>query len=378
MSVRTMLEKRKRRRLLKDTKTLIDFSLRVDYDVLSKKTLDTLRTMQTELSEINYKDPTSKNAIESAAERYDVLTDRKTMKRNIRGILDVIVVAVCVAFGIRALFLQPFQIPTSSMQPTLYGIHYIDKDESEKYMSPLAKLFLPLSSSRVIRYNDAENTKITKEEHQKIYPYLNEDPSKHYYADGEKVYDGYLSTGDHLFVDRASIHFLPLKRGEVFIFNTEGIKGSNGKPLPGYYYIKRLVGLPGDTLKIVDDKLMIKPKGEKEFRPASDFSDKFNKINSFKGGYQGHIAKATPDDKYSLENGIEIPEGQYFALGDNTHNSLDSRDWGFVPAKNIIGRGLNIFWPISRRWGFIDTVDPIDVPTRIYEGKTQPSAMRLQ
>ena len=58
---------------------------------------------------------------------------------SIREILDILAVALMVAFGIRALFFQPFKIPTSSMQPTLYGIHYIDSDKAQQHhgVSPL-------------------------------------------------------------------------------------------------------------------------------------------------------------------------------------------------------------------------------------------------
>ena len=162
--------------------------------------------------------------------------------------------------------------------------------------------------------------------------------------------DGWLSTGDHLFVDRVSIHYLPPRRGDVIVFTTENIK-SPTQPLGGYYYIKRLVGLPGDTLKIVDRMLYIRPEGAAEFRPATAFSDKFKRLYSMEGGYQGHIASEL------LGPGLElkVPENMYFALGDNTANSLDGRNWGFIPRKNMIGRALNIFWPLSRRWGFVDT-----------------------
>ncbi len=52
-------------------------------------------------------------------------------------------------------------------------------------------------------------------------------------------------------------------------------------------------------------------------------------------------------------------------LGDNSRNSLDSRYWGTVPRKNIVGKALFIFWPISRRWGLTDRKGPIDTTTNL-------------
>ncbi len=52
-------------------------------------------------------------------------------------------------------------------------------------------------------------------------------------------------------------------------------------------------------------------------------------------------------------------------MGDNSRNSLDSRYWGTVPRKNIVGKALFIFWPISRRWGLTDRAEPIQRPTNI-------------
>ncbi len=66
-----------------------------------------------------------------------------------------------------------------------------------------------------------------------------------------------------------------------------------------------------------------------------------------------------------LAPGLElvVPENMYFALGDNTSNSLDGRNWGFIPRKNMIGRALNIFWPLSRRWGLVDTKEALSGKT---------------
>jgi signal peptidase I len=48
-----------------------------------------------------------------------------------------------------------------------------------------------------------------------------------------------------------------------------------------------------------------------------------------------------------------VQPGSFFALGDNSANSLDSRYWGFVPDRNVVGRGLFVYWPFSSHWGFV-------------------------
>ena len=145
-------------------------------------------------------------------------------------------------------------------------------------------------------------------------------------------------------------------------------------PLTGYYYIKRLAGLPGDTLRIQDGHLYIRPKNENTFRPAEWFNPAFAKVYSEMGGYQGHRGMGRLEENVELT----VPDNCCFALGDNTANSLDSRDWGPLPVKNIIGRALFVFWPISRRIGAVDRQYPIPVPTVYPPNSTQPTAMNLQ
>ena len=175
------------------------------------------------------------------------------------------------------------------------------------------------------------------------------------FEEGEIVCKGWLSLGDHLFVDRFSLHFREPKRGDITVFLTDGLN-----TISGPYYIKRLVGMPGDTLKIIDRTVFVKEKGKDKFVPITDFGIKsINRIYDFKGGYHGHIGRGL------LADGMEfnVPLGHYFMLGDNSLNSSDSRDWGVVPRKNIIGRPFLIFWPISRRWGVPDRADPLPFHT---------------
>ncbi|MFA5356442.1 MAG: signal peptidase I [Candidatus Omnitrophota bacterium] len=111
------------------------------------------------------------------------------------------------------------------------------------------------------------------------------------------------------------------KRGDVVVF----IYPVN----PKKDFIKRLVGLPGDTVEIRDGTIYINDK------PLLDnvFSLRYY-YN--RGDFAGEGMK------------IKVPEGNYFVLGDNSASSQDSRYWGFVPRSNILGEALVIYWPPKR------------------------------
>lgn len=367
---------RKLRKELKEVRLAAARRLISDDDILSDDKKTALRAIVDEASAVDRSDAVAIRAfVDSGSVRLNALSELHGNKRKLRNILDVLAVAFAVAFGIRALYLQPFKIPTSSMQPTLFGIHYVDRKGLAEHSGVAGNLlkipylavrpaylkigedgsFRAYQPTRELGIFDLTVIQIGDRTYtlpgtiNQIARYLDLERRIEFRKD-EVPADGWLSTGDHLFVDRVSIHYLPPRRGDVIVFTTENIK-SPTQPLGGYYYIKRLVGLPGDTLKIVDRMLYIKPEGAAEFRPATAFSDKFKRLYSMEGGYQGHIASEL------LGPGLElkVPENMYFALGDNTANSLDGRNWGFIPRKNMIGRALNIFWPLSRRWGFVDT-----------------------
>lgn len=394
-----LIQKYKYRKQLRELRNGVSYTLACDDDILNSDTKQKLQEIQQELKQFSaHPDLNDRDAVQGCAERLERLLPKNDFARKMRNFLDVLVVACTVAGGIRALYIQPFSIPTSSMQPTLFGIHYVDRKASKPFMGPLTRTIMPVQASEAkvqVRQDGLVSTQYrmrtkrifsTVSDFQigsetytvpgdflgQVLRYL---PSpKPFYRTGEMFCDGWLSTGDHVFVERLSIYFRKLKRGDVIVFNTENIT-SPTQPLGGFYYIKRLAGLPGDTLQISDGVLMIRPKGEKEFRPAWEFSDAFRKLYSGKGGYQGHKA----DGLLSLGGELTVPEGYYFALGDNTNFSLDGRNWGFIPRRNMVGLAVMIFWPVSRRWGIVDTRPALDTPTVMQpEAFFQPSAMSMQ
>ncbi len=156
---------------------------------------------------------------------------------------------------------------------------------------------------------------------------------------GERVLSFDELTGDQLFVDRLSYHFVRPQVGSGFVFRTGDIPGL-ARQDGDQYYIKRLVGLPGDTLR-VDRGYLLRNDRPIEGSPA--FEANGRKL----GRYTGYepIGLLSPGNEYT------IPERAYFAMGDNSSNSKDSRYWGTVPDRSVVGRPFFVYYPFSKHWG---------------------------
>ncbi len=326
--------------------------------------------------------------------------------RKIREFLDLLLVVGAVASGIRGMFFQPYRIPTGSMQPTLYGIHFMEG--GEKRSNPLlGKLPDPINwmlfSARPARleiqapgelnldsfrsvgniFSDTTRFDIGPRSYtlpgdvRKVQEYSNLELNRPYRS-LDLLCDGYLSLGDHLFVERFSLYLTPINRGDIMVFTTEGLttEGRRLTDLSGFFYVKRLAGLPGDTLRIVNNVLQVKPRGAAEFKPIYELNPTFKKIYSGQGGYHGHLNHM---GIHLAESGREyqVPDDAYFMLGDNSSFSLDSRFFGAVPRENLVGKAWVVFWPFTRRWGMADHAGPLPVPTGTPARGTFPS-MYLQ
>ncbi len=152
------------------------------------------------------------------------------------------------------------------------------------------------------------------------------------------------------------------KRGQIVLFHD---------PVnPDVLLIKRLIGLPGDRISYVDKVLYINGKKmeQTEVGPTVDIEGNQNiPVTQYQENLDGvkHdiiINKQAPAQNFY---NVVVPEGQYFAMGDNRDNSDDSRYWGFIPAKNLVGKGLMIIlswnqypkhWYDKIRWNRIGTV----------------------
>jgi signal peptidase I len=317
--------------------------------------------------------------------------------------VEVLLVALTVAMGVRTFFLQPFKIPTGSMQPTLFGVtseNLIDKPDFKipggwervnewfqgtSYIHIVADhdgeiqgLGRPL---RLLIFNIRQSILVGGKSYNIWFPpdfgappngTLEARAELHrgqFFHKGDDIIKLKVNAGDHLFVDRLTYNFRPPKRGEIIVFETHGIYR-----LPpdqqDTFYIKRLVGLGGETLSLHQDYVVsgvpgfgTLPVGQLvvDGRPVTAATPHFENIYSFYGApgvsgivpyqenhYFGHalIWLFSPGNEY------EIRPDDLLVMGDNTMNSLDSRSWGDFPAANVIGRAFSVYWPVTDRFGW--------------------------
>ncbi|MDR2340831.1 MAG: signal peptidase I [Puniceicoccales bacterium] len=139
-----------------------------------------------------------------------------------------------------------------------------------------------------------------------------------------------LQHGDVLFVERLSRHFRSPKRGDAVVFATWQVPGLRNDDR---YYIKRLVGTPGDVLSVRNGKLL------RDGIPAKD-SPAMEKNNAKQEPYRGYFS-------YGALNGksVTVPDGNFYVMGDNSANSYDSRFFGPIPKISVAGRPLWVFFP---------------------------------
>ncbi len=316
--------------------------------------------------------------------------------------IEVIWVALVIALGLRAYVIQPFRIPTGSMQPTLNGIT-LHKSTEEGYKKPWIggqALEFVLRGSRYTKFvakNDCEarsmqdvswflftRTLVTFSDGSKVKVPAAENETQRAlglqsvardsrtgavlvrsrtFRKGETIFEGRADSGDLVLVNKVSYHFRRPERGEVFVFDTRGIltdSSSSGNrmadQLGGTHYIKRLCGVPGDTLRIetpnlwVNGKIAQEPGIQRVIRAEGIYGADPDGTKRY-----GYIpAGNASDQSFFLDDRARPGMREYAALGDNTSSSLDSRYWGSVKEFNLAGPALFSLWPITTgHWGLI-------------------------
>jgi len=164
-------------------------------------------------------------------------------------------------------------------------------------------------------------------------------------AAGDPVLRFDLMAGDQLFVDRFTYHFVRPTPGQGFVFRTANIPAI-AATFGDQYYIKRLVGVPGDVIEIRQPALF---RNDRPITGAEAFDLNARRVFP----YGGYLNKEARDGASLLlrDQPVVVPPDRFLALGDNSGNSEDSRYWGFVPAGDVVGRPLFIYYPFTRRWG---------------------------
>jgi signal peptidase I len=201
----------------------------------------------------------------------------------------------------------------------------------------------------------------------------------HSYHKGDSVINVKVEAGDHLFVDRLTYNFRKPERGEIVVFETRGIAEEMRNRYnihDDQFYIKRLVGLGGETISLKQDYLAtgVSMNGDQAVpvghlvvngQPLSASTPRFENLYAFAdapkaGGalqyhpnhYYGHalIQRLAPGSVF------QIGANRSFVMGDNTMNSLDSRFWGDLPSSGIIGKSFFVYWPLTKRFGIGQSV----------------------
>ena len=187
-----------------------------------------------------------------------------------------------------------------------------------------------------------------------------------------------LLIGDHLMVERITlappakwmplVHYREPQRGDITVFikpaaDPDPVDGSPTYPI----LVKRLVGVPGDHIHLHNGIVFLNGVAESQlsdgydtpaFVSGREFLDEFPSVppNPQPGNF---VTEAWTVDisNHIVDGDLVVPPGNYFMMGDNRHNSADSRFWGFVPRENILGR------PLLNYWSFVTPEDQEHKPS---------------
>jgi signal peptidase I len=350
--------------------------------------------------------------LEKTANKWLKPYPNSTLREN----TEVLLVALAVAMGIRTFFLQPFKIPTGSMQPTLYGVtstnlppdfqiptglqrvkewfqgtSYIHitapgdgvfegADEPVRFAIFNVKqtyyfagksmtIWAPPDYGSLLLTPTRDGTKRDIPSRAQVHP-------GQFFRKGQDIIKLKINAGDHLFVDRLTYNFKAPERGEIIVFETHGITGLPPEQ-QDTFYIKRLVGLGGETLQIQKDYEVVGVPGRPlsipvghlviDGKPLSASDSRFENLYSFYGAVPGRTVLEYVENRYYghamlelLGPGVgsepardfEVGPDRFFVMGDNTMNSSDSRYWGDFSQQRVIGKSFFVYWPITERFGW--------------------------
>ncbi len=213
---------------------------------------------------------------------------RNATARSCADVVEAILVIVAMIFLlIRPFFVQAFYIPSESMEPTLLG-------------------------------HEPGRNIVTGEEHTD-------------------------SVHDHIFVNKLVYRLGEPQRGDIIVFKApkeaDGEDRSQNLPLKENVLIKRCMAIPGDTIWIHDGAVYRKQPRQAAFtRLVEPYLDPKLPLEN----------PQRSDAMFGVQEPLTLPPGQYFVMGDNRNDSNDSRFWGTVERKRIIGKASFIFSPLNR------------------------------
>lgn len=348
------------------------------------------------------------------AEIKDALADLKSCseawlydnsKSLVREASEMFVVAMIVVMGMRTFFVLPMTIPSGSMEPTLAGVKVRNLNRDPGFVIPTGLSavwnwwFHGKRYYRVVCESKGSFQQIEQPEpihpwlagikslrkqrfmignhwhtlwfpptdlpnpqgfpaHFIVFLYAGVKPD-HIYHPGEAIINIEVSPGDHVLVNRLSYNFSKPKRGDIVVFTSYGLPALQ----PETHYIKRLVALGGERVRIGDDQHLV-INGKRMADDTPGFERVYNIVGAPREGvYSGYVNDAVaaffgggtnvlaPKFRTAKQE-QRVPPNHYYVFGDNTMNSYDSRRWGELPSENVIGKLWMVYWPFSRRYGW--------------------------
>jgi len=222
-----------------------------------------------------------------------------------RELLGTLAIALAIAFGSRALLIEPFRIPSGSMLPTLWiGDHlFVNKFVYGAHV-PFTNLYLPALRAP--------------------------------------------------------------ERGEVVVFSV-AVEGDKTYPadrradLPHEDFVKRVIGLPGDRIDIVDGVVFVNGDPIESHKNGHHFTDDTGRLQDVREIALGERRFSVLDDpglRTPPPATYNIEPGRYFMLGDNRDWSKDSREWGTVRRTDIKGPAFLLYWSWSFTGGWLELANP--------------------
>ncbi len=169
---------------------------------------------------------------------------------------------------------------------------------------------------------------------------------QNYFVDGTSM-EPNLHNEERILVDKWTYLFHAPARGDVIVFIAP--------PDPSSDYVKRIIAVPGDMITINNTTVIVDGVTLQEpyIDPKRQGNPYFNNV---------------------IHN-LTVPPGKYFVLGDNRGGSSDSRDWGFVPRENIIGRAALVYWPFGEdNYGLLPNVS--SVFAKVHQPTAPPSSQQ--